>query len=133
MQINQLFKQAMDRYGIQGKELAELAGISTNHLSQFRSGNKWISPEVFVALLEAMDQLSPGSRRYFCELLAKEPLSTEENNDKRLEELIEAASEEQIDAVLMVIGRKWKRSSRNQPVSKEYDTSLNSAMAFRPA
>lgn len=129
MQIYQLFKQAMDQHGIQGKELAALAGISQNHLSQFRSGSKWVSPEVFAALLEGMDQLAPGSRRYFCQLLAEKPLPVGEDNDNRLVELIEAADEEQIDAVLMIIGRKWKRSSKNQPVSKQYGTDKNSAIA----
>lgn len=111
MQICQLFKQAMDRYGIQGKELAQLAGISPNHLSQFRSGHKWVSPEVFAALLEGMDQLSPGSRAYFCQLLAQKPLSEGEDNGSKLIELIETADEEEIDEILLIIGRKWKQNA----------------------
>lgn len=127
MHIHQLFKKAMDRYGIQGKELAALAGISQNHLSQFRSGSKWVSPEVFEGLLEGMDQLSPGSRRYFCELLAQKPLSEgEDENDQKLVELIEAADEEQIDAVLLIIGRKWKQ---NAAITGKYSINVDSAIA----
>jgi transcriptional regulator with XRE-family HTH domain len=125
MQICQLFKEAMDRYGIQSKELAELAGISSNHLSQFRSGRKWISPEVFAALLEGMDQLSPGSRAYFCQLLAQKPLQAE-NNGNNLKELIEAADEEEIDEILLIIGRKWKQ---NAAIGGRYSLNKNGAIA----
>lgn len=129
MQICQLFKEAMDKYGIQSKELAELAGISQNHLSQFRSGRKWISPEVFAGLLEGMDQLSPGSRAYFCELLAQKPLSLGQNNDSKLKEMIEAADEEEIDEILLIIGRKWKTSKQNAAIMGRYNPSLDSAIA----
>jgi transcriptional regulator with XRE-family HTH domain len=127
MQIYQLFKEAMDRYGIQSKELAECAGISQNHLSQFRSGRKWVSPEVFAALLEEMDRLSPGSRAYFCELLAQKPLSQQSENDgNKLKEMIEAADEEEIDEILLIIGRKWKQ---NTAITGKYSPNLDSAIA----
>lgn len=128
MQIYQLFKQAMDRHGIQGKELAALAGISQNHLSQFRSGHKWVSPEVFAALLEGMDELAPGSRKYFCQLLAEEPLA-ERDTSKRLAEMIEAADEDEMEAALLAIGRKWKRTRQNPPISGNYSTGFDSAIA----
>lgn len=126
MQICQLFKQTMDRHGIQGKELAELAGISQNHLSQFRSGKKWVSPEVFAALLEGMDQLAPGSRAYFCELLAQKPLSIGQNEGSSLKKMIEAADEEEIDEILLIIGRKWKQ---NTAIAGRYSLNKNGAIA----
>ena len=128
MQIYQLFKQAMDQHGIQGKELAALAGISQNHLSQFRSGQKWVSPEVFAALLEGMDQLVPGSRKYFCQLLAEEPLA-ERDTSKRLAEMIEAADDEEMEAALLAIGRKWKRTKQNSAISDNYSAGFDSAIA----
>jgi transcriptional regulator with XRE-family HTH domain len=126
MEICQLFKQTMNRHGIQGKELAELAGISQNHLSQFRSGKKWVSPEVFAALLEGMDQLSPGSRAYFCQLLAQKPLLQTESNDSKLRDLIEAADEEEIDEILLIIGRKWKQ---NAAIAGRYSLNKNVAIS----
>ncbi|MEA5569149.1 helix-turn-helix transcriptional regulator [Anabaena sp. UHCC 0399] len=107
-QIHQLFKQSMDRYGVQGKELAVLAGISPNHLSEFRNGKKWVSPEVLTALLEGMDKIAPGSRRYFCQLLAEEPLG-ESDKSGRLAQMIEAADDDEMEAAMIAIGRKWKR------------------------
>lgn len=126
MQICQLFKQTMDKYGIQSKELAEYAGISQNHLYQFRSGRKWISPEVFAALLEGMDQLSPGSRGYFCQLLAQKPLLLESDNTNKLIDLIETADEDEIDEILLIIGRKWKQ---NAVIAGKHVEHLNSALA----
>ncbi|MCC5667821.1 helix-turn-helix domain-containing protein [Nostoc sp. CHAB 5784] len=129
MQICQLFKEAMDRYGIQGKELAAIAGISQNHLSQFRSGHKWVSPEVLAALLEGMDQLSPGSRAYFCQLLAQKPLSEKEDSGRQLIEMIENANDEEMELVLLAIGRKWKNVSQKPAISSRYSTELDSAIA----
>ncbi|MFK0731315.1 MAG: helix-turn-helix domain-containing protein [Gloeotrichia echinulata HAB0833] len=117
MEIHQLFKQAMDRYGIQGKELAVVAGISQNHLSQFRSGHKWVSPEVFVALLEAMEQLSPGSRRYFCQLLADEPI-VESDPSKKLAQMIEVANEDELFDAMAKIANRYRFLRNNSVVEQ---------------
>ncbi|MHC5720927.1 MAG: XRE family transcriptional regulator, partial [Nostoc sp.] len=81
------------------------------------------------ALLEGMDKLSPGSRRYFCQLLAEKPLSEGEDDAKKLIEMIEAADEEEIDAVLLTIGRKWKTSKQNAAIPLDYSQNLDSAIA----
>ncbi|MBW4635269.1 MAG: helix-turn-helix domain-containing protein [Iphinoe sp. HA4291-MV1] len=123
MQVHQLFKQAQDRYGIRGKELAKLAGISANHLSEFRMGKAWVSPEVFVALLEAMDSLAPGSRLYFCQLLAQEPVKKVEMEPK-LVELIELADDDEMEAAMIAIGRKWKRSRLSHRHTEDIDNAI---------
>ena len=107
--IHELFKQTMNRYGIRGKDLAPLAGISPNHLSEFRSGKTWISPEVFLGMLEGMEKLAPGSRQYFCELLNEKPLPEKTNIGEKLVALIEAADDDEMEQLLLSIGRKWKR------------------------
>lgn len=107
--IHELFKQTMNRYGIRGKDLAPLAGISPNHLSEFRSGKTWISPEVFLGMLEGMEKLAPGSRQYFCELLNEKPLPEKTNIGEKLVALIEAADDDEMEQLLLAIGRKWKR------------------------
>jgi transcriptional regulator with XRE-family HTH domain len=128
VQIHQLFKQAMDKHGISSKHLAEIAGISQNHLSQFRSGNKWVSPEVFAELLKGMDKLAPGSRRYFCELLANEPLGKEDTKSN-IEKMIDSADDDEIEAVLLAIGRKWKKTRQNAAITSAYDTDFSPAIA----
>ncbi|OCQ92252.1 hypothetical protein BCD64_00090 [Nostoc sp. MBR 210] len=114
MKIHEVFRETMDNNGISSKDLAELVNVSQNHLSQFRSGRKWISPELFEALLEGMEELSPGSRRYFCELLAGEPLCSITKEKKEfIRELVENASEEEIDFILSVVGYRWKAGIKN--------------------
>ena len=104
--IHKCFKQAQDRYGIQGRELAKLAGIGPTHLSDFRSGKKWVSENVLVKLLEGMDKLAPGSRQYFCQLLTDEPINTKK---QKIVQMIEGASDEEIEAAMIAIARKWNR------------------------
>lgn len=128
MQIHVLFKQTMDIYKIQGKELATLAGITPHHLSQFRSGHKWVSSEVFTALLIGMDQLAPGSRRYFCELLAGSSTRNQESGNS-IVEMINAADDDEIEQALLAIGRKWKRIRQNETISNYYNPELKDVIA----
>ncbi|WP_229549739.1 hypothetical protein [Nostoc sp. CHAB 5836] len=46
-----------------------------------------------------------------------------------LVQLIETADEEEIDAVLLTIGRKWKTSKQNTTISGNYSPNLDSAIA----
>ncbi|MDF5720215.1 MAG: helix-turn-helix transcriptional regulator [Rhizonema sp. PD37] len=122
-QINQLFKQAMDHYGVRGKDLAAIAGISPNHLSDFRSGKKWIGPEVFMSLLEGMEKLSPGSRQYFCELLAGESSTKTTQAKHHLVGLIENASDDEVELAILAISRRWKKSRQESAsISKDFTT-----------
>ena len=109
--IHELFKQAMSNYGIKVKDLAEYAGISAQHLTEFRQGRKWVSEETLESLLENMDHLSPGSKKYFCQLLANQSVSKPDNK-KLLVALIENATSDEIEAALLAIGRKWKQEDK---------------------
>ncbi len=113
-QIHLLIKQTMDRYGIVGKELASAAGIGQSHISDIRTGRKWASEEVFAALLEGMEQIAPGSRLYFCQLLADEHLSTTKTVGEKIAELIEVADDNDIDIAMKAIGSKWKRERQQR-------------------
>ena len=118
--INELFVTTMSKYGIRAKELAELIGISPQQVTQFRKGKSWVSQETFEAILENMDHLSPGSKRYFCSLMANEPIASIDKK-QQLIEMIENANSEEIEAVLLAIGRKWKKSNSNS----KSDSSIN--------
>jgi len=124
--IHELFKQTMNRYGIRGKDLAPLAGISPNHLSEFRSGKTWISPEVFIAMLEGMDKLAPGARHYFCKLLAEEELVSQNSTiGDKIVELIEVADDNDMEQLLLAIGRKWKRDMNRGKQQDKNETSIS--------
>lgn len=68
--IRQLLRQTQDRYRITSRALAKKSEITPQHLSEFRNGNSELSTKVLWQMLQAMDELAPGSRRYFCSLLA---------------------------------------------------------------
>lgn len=97
--IRQAFKLTQDYFGISGKALSEVSGVGTPHISAFRSGKNWISEETLEKLLDGMEELAPGSRRYFGLLLsgASEP---------NLEDLIETIG---ADRLMFAIAEKFKK------------------------
>jgi transcriptional regulator with XRE-family HTH domain len=109
--INEHFVTAMSKYGIKAKELAELVGISAQQITEFRRGRSWVSQETFESILENMDNLSPGSKRYFCSLMANQEISRTDNK-QILIDMIENANTEEIEAALLAIGRKWAATSK---------------------
>jgi transcriptional regulator with XRE-family HTH domain len=115
--INEHFVTAMSKYGIKAKELAELVGISAQQITEFRRGRSWVSQETFESILENMDHLSPGSKRYFCSLMANQEISRTDNK-QILIDMIENANAEEIEAALLAIGRKWAATSKQNNISQ---------------
>jgi transcriptional regulator with XRE-family HTH domain len=115
--INEHFVTAMSKYGIKAKELAELVGISAQQITEFRRGRSWVSQETFESILENMDHLSPGSKRYFCSLIANQEISKKDNK-QILIDMIENANAEEIEIVLLAIGRKWAATSKQNNISQ---------------
>ena len=115
--INEHFVTAMSKYGIKAKELAELVGISAQQITEFRRGRSWVSQETFESILENMDHLSPGSKRYFCSLIANQEISKKDNK-QILIDMIENANAEEIEIVLLAIGRKWAATRKQNNISQ---------------
>ena len=117
--INESFVTTMSKFGIKAKDLAELTGISAQQVTEFRRGRSWLSQDTFESLLENMERLSPGSKRYFCGLLANEAIA---HTDKKqqLIDMIENANPEEIEAVLLAIGRKWHKDYNPSVNNNEY-------------
>jgi|GEM_PF-609771 len=109
-QIHLMIKQTMDKYGIKGKDLAALVGVGAVHISEVRAGRRWVSPEVFAALLEGMDELAPGSRQYFCQLLAGRELTGEAVTiGDKIAELVAIANDDDIEKTLQAVASRWKQ------------------------
>jgi transcriptional regulator with XRE-family HTH domain len=68
----QHFDKTLKEFGITGKKLAEVSGFSMTHISEFRHGKTNPSCEALERLLNGADQIKPGAKRYFCQLLAGE-------------------------------------------------------------
>lgn len=112
-QIHLMIKQTMDKFGIRGKDLAVLVGVGAVHISEVRAGRRWVSPEVFTAMLEGMDKLAPGSRHYFCELLAGRELTGKSLTiGDKIAELVAIASDDDIAKTLHAVSERWKQGYR---------------------
>ncbi|MBE9130008.1 MULTISPECIES: helix-turn-helix domain-containing protein [unclassified Coleofasciculus] len=68
--MNSIFKEVWQKFKISGSDLARETGLSTGYISEIRTGKANPTLEVQQLLLEAMQKLKPGARRYYCELLA---------------------------------------------------------------
>jgi transcriptional regulator with XRE-family HTH domain len=66
----QHFDKMLREFGIKGKDLANVTGFSMTHISQFRHGKTNPSCDSLERFLNGADQIKPGAKRYFCELLA---------------------------------------------------------------
>lgn len=71
MLIHESFDKTLRRYSISAKALSRLANISEAHVSQFRNGKGGaMSHTTLEDILNAMEQLAPGSKSHFYILLA---------------------------------------------------------------
>lgn len=119
-EINRYIKRTMDYYGIQGKELSEKSGISRNHISEFRNGKSALSTDLLCKVLLVMDEIAPGSRAYFCQLLAgKTPMRQSANQSKSLEDLVDVATDDEIYRIILKIGDRWNRSNGSRNTDSE--------------
>ena len=71
--LSQFFQQTMEQYKITGKKLSQVSGVSENHISDFRRSRnkKGVSTMILWKLMEGMEEIAPGSRQYFCNLMAR--------------------------------------------------------------
>lgn len=103
------FDQTLKFWGISGKELSGKSGISENHISEFRRGKGDITTNVLWKLLQAMEQIAPGSGNHFFYLILGQKME-HSSVGERLEQLIEVADDEETERAMLAIARKWRRS-----------------------
>lgn len=103
------FKKTLKQYDITGKILSECSGISQNHISSFKNGDN-VSVETLSTLLQAMESLEKGSVKYFMSLVSEavSPTIPQVGYVASLENLVAAATDEEVEAVMLAIARKWK-------------------------
>ncbi len=97
------FDATLKRYRISAKELSKLTGVSENHISEFRRGKGDVSTKILSRLLDAMENLSPGSKQHFCQMISgQSPRSLEQS----LIQIIQAADEDELlDAMGAITNR----------------------------
>ena len=105
MKIHEALHTTLEQYSISGQKVADEAGITASMVSQFRRGKKGMTNEVLDKLLAGMEKIAPGSRRYFCNLLAESSVSEK----GVLLGLVDDVPEEDIPQLLIAIARRWNR------------------------
>lgn len=109
MLIHEAFDKTLKKQSISAKTLSSLAKVSESHISQFRNGKGGdVSHTTLERLLAAMDEIVPGSRLYFCLLLAgknPERLNMEDSLDPVL--LVDSMSGRQLASLLNAIADRF--------------------------
>ncbi|WP_258005730.1 XRE family transcriptional regulator [Cylindrospermopsis raciborskii] len=110
-------------YGVRGKDLAVTAGVSAQHVTEFRQGRKWVSEGTLEALLRGMERLSPGSVKYFCDSLVSQKLlevdyrkqnSNLDNNKMIFANLVKSAGADELESLSVAINKRWKELVNEQ-------------------
>lgn len=104
--IHQHFDKTMKDHHISGKMLSEVTGISQTHVSQFRNGKTNPPCDTLMLLLDGLEQIEPGARQYFCQLLAGKSFDT----------AIDAMDSQQLAQLLVAIADKIQ--SKRSPVQE---------------
>lgn len=76
------FIEVQESRRITGKAISEISGVSTNHIAQFRKGNRDVTSETLWQLIQAMEKISPGAKLEFCQRLAGEDFFSEIGNEQ---------------------------------------------------
>lgn len=86
-----------------------------NHVSAIRRGSSEVGSGTLVKLLDAMERLAPGSRLYFCLLLAgKNPDQLNMKDSLDIALLVESMNENQIQQLLYVIAANLGKSKQKK-------------------
>lgn len=102
MLIHESFDKTLRRYGISAKALSRVANVSEAHVSQFRNGKGGaVSHTTLENLLEAMEQLAPGSKSSFCLLLAGKNLEQVD-----IDVFVQSMDDVQLGNLLTAIARR---------------------------
>ncbi|MFB2839813.1 hypothetical protein [Floridanema evergladense] len=115
--ISTYFDRTLKYYGIQAKALSQMTGVSENHISEFRRGKlkTGMTTTKLWDLIVAMDELAPGSRKYFCMLMSgvNEFCPKQLSVGEQLEYLLDVADDEDLNRLFIKMGRIWTHRRNN--------------------
>lgn len=111
MLIHESFDNTLRRYSIPAKALSRLANISEAHVSQFRNGKGGaMSHTTLEDILNAMEQLAPGSKSYFYILLAGKSVEQAD-----IDVFVQSMDDVQLGSLLTAIARRVSPKTTSQP------------------
>ncbi|MEA5511808.1 helix-turn-helix transcriptional regulator [Crocosphaera sp. UHCC 0190] len=86
--LRQYFKKVKAERRVTGKALSQITGISENHISEYLNGKRDVTSEKLWEMMEGMEQLSPGAKDDFAELIGKaRTMRVEINLEKTVQEM----------------------------------------------
>lgn len=110
--LHEILRATQDFYGISGKDLAEAAGMSAQHVSEFRRAKSDMTASRLWDLLCALEKLAPGAMDRFAAALVAEIRA--EGSPKslleQLDRLIEAADQQELACAMLAIAKRWNES-----------------------
>ena len=117
--MHEIFDRTLRIHGITGSRLAEVTGLSTTHISDFRRGKTNPPCNTLQRLLDAIDEISPGAKRDFCLQLAGATVSAfaEPSTPSRKMAIEEMSSLELAQLLMAVADKLQEDKSAKQLVS----------------
>ena len=100
MRIHEAFDKTLKNYRISGKLLAERTNIRPAHISQFRNNKGGLSYRTLEEMLDALEEIAPGSRTYFCLQLA--------DYKQSVEKMVEGMDSNQKGDLMLVLAKSFK-------------------------
>ncbi|MEA5469432.1 MULTISPECIES: helix-turn-helix domain-containing protein [unclassified Spirulina] len=91
-----------NKYKISNVSISRLTGISENHLSQFFRGNRNATDAVLDEILNALENISPGSREEYGLEIAQS------QSPQSLQKWIEGMSNEEMYSLLVAISQRYR-------------------------
>jgi hypothetical protein len=113
--LNKIFKETMDKMGVQPSVLAEKAARTRNNISDIRGGKSFPNLRDFVHLLNACEEIKPG----FIEVYVRLILGESRRQSLKPEELIDSLEPAEIGALLHALGSKMADSRKVRSEKQE--------------
>jgi|GEM_PF-6355105 len=110
MDHRKAFIDTQKTYGVGPTALHKQTGIARPHISNFINSKGDLTTERLSKLVEGMEQLAPGSKKYYCQLLyGKKFLSTEQ--------MVDSMDGEELAEIVTAIGLKLSSNAKHLMLS----------------
>ena len=129
--LNKHFKQTMDHFKIKGVDLARELGCAPGYVSHVRVGKVNPPTNRLCELIETIERLAPGAKRYFGNLVAgNDTAYFLEAIAQNIEpsELVELMSDEQLSKFMFALAARLGEKSKNQKNQKNTEQTQEDLM-----
>jgi predicted transcriptional regulator len=116
---------AIRESGLTAKEIAAKAGVHASTLSKFLDGKTDLKAGNYFKILSVLPAPQRQATLERLSIIVIDVLSCEDNKGVRsLVDMIEVATDDEMEAAMIAIGRKWKRSRSYRGHTKDIDNAI---------